>query len=199
MFWNVLKCFEMCKNLHGKGKTPPSHTSLSQCFEFSDMWQKDHFGRPQVVTHLEGEKRTKPSEPESPPELPNIRSCCVKNNVTHASCVDRFVDVCVCPICPKCPTAHSPYFETESVSPILHIVRLSIVFKVLWPSPCGQSLPEWPDDLRSLGHWDVSLPCWWKRSYSLLCCQAGIPPVLFYRPMKRMVMVVMMPWIWGWW
>ena len=118
--YNVLKCFKMFKKLHGKGKTPPSHTSLSQCFEFSDMWQKDHFGRPQVVTHLEGEKRTKPSEPESPPELPNIRSCCVKNNVTHASCVDRFVDVC----------AFSWIVKVSHMSsvqqPIVHILKLSL-------------------------------------------------------------------------
>ena len=113
MFKNVLKCI---KNLHGKGKTPPSHISLSQCFEFSYKWQKDHFGPPQVVTHLEGEKRTKPSEAESPPELPNIRSCCVKNNVTHASCVDRFVDV----------SAFSVSHMSSVQQPTVHILKLSL-------------------------------------------------------------------------
>ena len=44
-----------------------------------------------------------------------------------------------------------------------------INFQVLWPSPRCKGFIEWPDDLCSLGHRDVSLPCWRTWPHSLLC------------------------------
>eukprot|EP00090_Calanus_glacialis_P031499 TRINITY_DN5209_c0_g1_i1.p1 TRINITY_DN5209_c0_g1~~TRINITY_DN5209_c0_g1_i1.p1 ORF type:complete len:1460 (-),score=250.05 TRINITY_DN5209_c0_g1_i1:454-4833(-) len=43
-----------------------------------------------VVTHMEGRK--KDPKAEESPSLPDIRSCCISNNVSHALCVDRFCD-----------------------------------------------------------------------------------------------------------
>lgn len=43
-----------------------------------------------VVTHMEGE--SKDPEAKGSPDLPDIRSCCIANNVSHAQCVDKFCD-----------------------------------------------------------------------------------------------------------
>eukprot|EP00092_Neocalanus_flemingeri_P093803 GFUD01119242.1.p1 GENE.GFUD01119242.1~~GFUD01119242.1.p1 ORF type:complete len:1460 (+),score=180.34 GFUD01119242.1:219-4598(+) len=43
-----------------------------------------------IVTHMEGDSGD--PEPLESPTLPNIRSCCISNNVTHAKCVDKFCD-----------------------------------------------------------------------------------------------------------
>ena len=43
-----------------------------------------------VVTHIVGE--SSPAGPLVTPEIPDIKSCCIEKNVSHAPCVDKFCD-----------------------------------------------------------------------------------------------------------
>ena len=57
------------------------------------MWSENKFGKSlstysiKVVTHLKGESADpQPSEDdEDQPQIPDIKSCCVANNVSHAT------------------------------------------------------------------------------------------------------------------
>lgn len=80
----------------GLGELVVADLETFSIYEVSMWAENNEGGRSQktyserVVTHLEGHSSA--TSLGGAPSLPDIRSCCVKNNVTHADCVDKFCD-----------------------------------------------------------------------------------------------------------